>query len=35
MNSTSNESFDIVAVIGLGVGAVFGLAGTPVSQARG
>lgn len=33
MNSTSHRSLDIVAAIGLGVGAVFGLAGTLVSQA--
>jgi hypothetical protein len=33
MHSTSSRTLDVVAAIGLGVGAVFGLAGTLVSQA--
>jgi hypothetical protein len=33
MYSTSSRTLDVVAAIGLGVGAVFGLAGTLVSQA--
>lgn len=33
MSSTSAKNTDIVAAIGLGVGAVFGLAGTLVSPA--
>lgn len=33
MNPGSQRSLDIVAAIGLGIGAVFGLAGTLVSQA--
>ena len=33
MNSTSHRSLDIFAAIGLAIGAVFGLAGTLVSQA--
>src|SRR5215468_2200069 len=33
MNSTTPRQLDFVAAIGLGVGAVFGLAGTVVTQA--
>jgi len=33
MSSTSHKSLDIVAIFGLGIGGVFGLAGTLVSQA--
>jgi hypothetical protein len=32
INSATQKNLDIVAAIGLGIGAVFGLAGTMVSQ---